>query len=145
MRFSWVSRYRGHLRNSTHIPNTYRYASLPLPPPAGSDQDASELASFTPSFLWLLRDFYLRLEEDGRQVTPRDYLETALQPLPGSGRAVEAKNQVRGVALAAGVVCCLLQAVPQCGCWKAGVASAAACGAAVTCKAGDVQLRGCCQ
>ena len=35
---------------------------------AGSDSDASELASFTPSFLWLLRDFYLRLEEDGRQV-----------------------------------------------------------------------------
>ena len=29
------------------------------------------------------------------QVTPRDYLETALQPLAGSGRAVEAKNQVR--------------------------------------------------
>ena len=28
------------------------------------------------------------------QVTPRDYLETALQPLAGSGRAVEAKNQV---------------------------------------------------
>jgi hypothetical protein len=31
--------------------------------------DARELASFTPSFLWLLRDFYLRLEdEQGRQV-----------------------------------------------------------------------------
>ncbi|GAB4817604.1 hypothetical protein N2152v2_004650 [Parachlorella kessleri] len=60
-----------------------------------SDSDASELASFTPSFLWLLRDFYLRLEEDGRQVTPRDYLETALRALPGNGRAVEAKNQIR--------------------------------------------------
>lgn len=31
--------------------------------------DARELSSFTPSFLWLLRDFYLRLEdEQGRQV-----------------------------------------------------------------------------
>jgi hypothetical protein len=31
--------------------------------------NARELASFTPSFLWLLRDFYLRLEdEQGRQV-----------------------------------------------------------------------------
>lgn len=28
----------------------------------------AELADFTPSFLWLLRDFYLTLEEDGRQV-----------------------------------------------------------------------------
>lgn len=34
----------------------------------GNDDSASELASFTPKFLWLLRDFYLRLEEDGRQV-----------------------------------------------------------------------------
>jgi hypothetical protein len=69
---------------------------LPCRAAGSSDTDASELASFTPSFLWLLRDFYLQLVEDGRKVTPRDYLETALQPLPGTGRAVEAKNQVRG-------------------------------------------------
>ena len=61
---------------------------------SGGSAEESELASFTPAFLWLLRDFYLRLEEDGRSVTPRDYLETALQTLPGTGRAVEAKNQV---------------------------------------------------
>lgn len=61
----------------------------------GAATDASELASFTPSFLWLLRDFYLRLEEDGRIVTPRDYLETALQSLAGSGSAVESKNRIR--------------------------------------------------
>lgn len=35
------------------------------------------------------------------QVTPRDYLETALQPLQGSGRAVDSKNQ----ASAAGAAC----------------------------------------
>lgn len=35
----------------------------------GAQDDDAELASFTPAFLWLLRDFYLRLEEgDGRQV-----------------------------------------------------------------------------
>lgn len=28
----------------------------------------AELAEFTPAFLWLLRDFYLTLEEDGHQV-----------------------------------------------------------------------------
>ena len=28
----------------------------------------AELADFTPAFLWLLRDFYLQLEEEGRQV-----------------------------------------------------------------------------
>lgn len=37
-------------------------------------EDASELSTFTPTFLWLLRDFYLDLEEDGRKV------ESALAP-----------------------------------------------------------------
>ncbi|KAL4859356.1 Guanylate-binding protein 5 [Chlorella vulgaris] len=62
---------------------------------SGGEEDSAELATFTPAFLWLLRDFYLRLEEEGRQVSPRDYLETALQPLQGTGRAVESKNQIR--------------------------------------------------
>lgn len=61
----------------------------------GAAADASELASFTPSFLWLLRDFYLKLEEDGQQVSPRDYLEAALAPLPGSNEGVKAKNKIR--------------------------------------------------
>mmetsp|Transcript_15229 Transcript_15229/g.39199 ORF Transcript_15229/g.39199 Transcript_15229/m.39199 type:complete len:753 (+) Transcript_15229:129-2387(+) len=54
-----------------------------------------ELGEFTPSFIWLLRDFYLQLEEDGVDLTPRDYLETALRPVGGSGPSVEAKNQIR--------------------------------------------------
>ena len=36
---------------------------------AGESED--ELSGFTPSFLWLLRDFYLSLEEDGRKVLLR--------------------------------------------------------------------------
>jgi hypothetical protein len=31
-------------------------------------EDERELGEFTPSFLWLLRDFYFDLEEDGRKV-----------------------------------------------------------------------------
>ena len=31
------------------------------------EAEENELANFTPAFLWLLRDFYLTLEEDGRQ------------------------------------------------------------------------------
>jgi len=54
-----------------------------------------ELGEFAPSFIWLLRDFYLNLEEDGRAVTPRDYLETALRPVSGTGPSIEAKNQIR--------------------------------------------------
>ncbi len=44
-----------------------RPAFLPIAP-CPALQDETELAAFTPAFLWLLRDFYLRLEEDGRQV-----------------------------------------------------------------------------
>ena len=58
---------------------------------AGGDD---ELSQFTPAFLWLLRDFYLALEEAGRKVSPGEYLESALQPVQGAGRSVEAKNAV---------------------------------------------------
>jgi len=54
-----------------------------------------EIGKFSPSFIWLLRDFYLNLEEDGRVVTPLSYLETALSNMVGSGAAVESKNSIR--------------------------------------------------
>lgn len=47
------------------------WLSHPLPSflprlfPAGDD---ASLGEFTPAFLWLLRDFYLKLEEDGHKV-----------------------------------------------------------------------------
>ncbi|CAD7703213.1 unnamed protein product [Ostreobium quekettii] len=59
---------------------------------ASSDRD---IGGFTPAFLWLLRDFYLDLEEDGRKISPKDYLEQALLPATGSGPAVEMKNKIR--------------------------------------------------
>lgn len=61
----------------------------------GASADPSELAAFTPSFIWLLRDFYLKLEEDGHTVTPRDYLESALQALPGNTASIQSKNNIR--------------------------------------------------
>jgi hypothetical protein len=54
-----------------------------------------KLGDFTPAFLWLLRDFYLRLEDEGKQVTARDYLETALLPVGGTGDSVKSKNEIR--------------------------------------------------
>ncbi|KAL2611319.1 hypothetical protein R1flu_023011 [Riccia fluitans] len=56
---------------------------------------AAELGQFSPLFLWLLRDFYLDLAESGRRITPRDYLESALQPVGGAGKAIAAKNEIR--------------------------------------------------
>ncbi|GBG85078.1 hypothetical protein CBR_g39543 [Chara braunii] len=56
---------------------------------------AAELSQFAPFFLWLLRDFYLELQEDGREISPKDYLELSLRPAAGSDRAVVSKNEVR--------------------------------------------------
>ncbi|PNH10976.1 Interferon-induced guanylate-binding protein 1 [Tetrabaena socialis] len=54
------------------------------------------LGEHSPGFLWLLRDFYLQLEEEGgRKITPREYLETALRPVGGVGPAVASKNAIR--------------------------------------------------
>jgi hypothetical protein len=65
---------------------------------ASSDDDAAvaaEASRFAPSFLWLLRDFYLDLSDEGRPITPREYLEAALRLAPGAGPAVASKNQAR--------------------------------------------------
>jgi len=59
------------------------------------EENKKELGQFSPSFIWLLRDFYLDLEEDGQQVTARDYLEMALRNHVGSGPGVESKNMIR--------------------------------------------------
>ncbi|KAI8463245.1 MAG: GBP-domain-containing protein [Monoraphidium minutum] len=57
--------------------------------------DGSELGAFTPTFLWLLRDFYFDLSDEGRQVSAREYLEAALSPQDGSSAAILAKNNIR--------------------------------------------------
>eukprot|EP00850_Spirogloea_muscicola_P021189 SM000240S08606 [mRNA] locus=s240:134650:140591:+ [translate_table: standard] len=62
---------------------------------AGEAAAGDELGHFSPTFLWLLRDFYLELSEDGRQITPREYLEAALRPTAATGAAAAAKNQIR--------------------------------------------------
>ncbi|MCO5594958.1 hypothetical protein L7F22_048995 [Adiantum nelumboides] len=55
----------------------------------------AELGQFSPVFLWLLRDFYLDLMEEDRRISPRDYLESALQSIAGDGKAIGAKNEIR--------------------------------------------------
>eukprot|EP00418_Pyrodinium_bahamense_P093843 CAMPEP_0179047204 /NCGR_PEP_ID=MMETSP0796-20121207/19078_1 /TAXON_ID=73915 /ORGANISM="Pyrodinium bahamense, Strain pbaha01" /LENGTH=808 /DNA_ID=CAMNT_0020743645 /DNA_START=1 /DNA_END=2424 /DNA_ORIENTATION=- len=61
----------------------------------GSDAEkASELSQYFPIFLWVLRDFHLRLVDDkGATISERDYLENALKPIPGQ----EEKNKLRDV------------------------------------------------
>lgn len=57
--------------------------------------DASEVAAYFPHFLWVVRDFSVRLERDGKRITSNDYLEDALKPEPPGNASVEQKNAVR--------------------------------------------------
>lgn len=54
---------------------------------------SSSLAEHFPSFLWVIRDFTLRLEENGRPITDRQYLESALAPQASTKPGP--RNQVR--------------------------------------------------
>lgn len=57
-----------------------------------------EFAQHFPSFLWVVRDFTVKLErQDGRRMSPHDYLEDALKPESGVSDATEQKNTVRNV------------------------------------------------
>ncbi|GLE11714.1 hypothetical protein PINS_up024301 [Pythium insidiosum] len=59
--------------------------------------DGSELAAFFPDFLWVVRDFTLKLQEEGRTVTPREYFESALKPQPALNDEVVQKNRIRSM------------------------------------------------
>jgi len=59
-----------------------------------AEEKASELSSYFPSFLWVLRDFHLQLrDEKGSAINEKQYLENSLRPTPGQ----EDKNKLRDV------------------------------------------------
>lgn len=62
---------------------------------AEGDDDPQHLKMYFPFFLWLVRDFALDLSINGRKVTPREYLDSALQPMKGDPKKVEGRNKVR--------------------------------------------------
>ena len=45
------------------------------------EEDVHSLVRFFPKFMWLVRDFSLKLEVEGNPITSKDYLENALRPL----------------------------------------------------------------
>jgi len=51
-----------------------------------------------PSFLWVVRDFALRLEDkNGNEITSKKYLENALAEKHGISETIESKNRVRRI------------------------------------------------
>ncbi|KAJ3367737.1 hypothetical protein GGF31_007084 [Allomyces arbusculus] len=57
--------------------------------------DAFALGNFFPQFVWLVRDFGLRLELNGQPITSNEYLENVLKPLEGDSDKVKARNGIR--------------------------------------------------
>lgn len=58
----------------------------------------NSLADHFPSFLWVLRDFSLKLVDDkGKRITSHTYFENCLLPQAGFSEGVEAKNRIRNL------------------------------------------------
>ena len=52
--------------------------------------------SFFPYFLWVVRDFTLRMvDKHGEPITEKEYLDHAVQDLKGVSDSVEQKNKTR--------------------------------------------------
>ena len=55
-----------------------------------------DISTYFPSFLWILRDFALKLiDSTGNPISTKEYLENALTPTKGISDNVEAKNRIR--------------------------------------------------
>lgn len=60
------------------------------------DVDPDQVSQYFPSFLWVVRDFALRLEDgDQNAISSKQYLENALKDQKGSSDAIEKKNKIR--------------------------------------------------
>ena len=60
------------------------------------ERDPDELAKFFPSFMWVVRDFTLRLlDTDGNKINSKEYLEMSLREQRGTSDAIENKNRIR--------------------------------------------------
>jgi RNase P protein component len=61
-----------------------------------AEEDPDELAKYFPRFLWVLRDFSLKLRDEyDNQITPKEYFENALNPQKGISEKVESRNRIR--------------------------------------------------
>ena len=64
------------------------------------EDNKEELAQYFPCFLWLLRDFSLRLvDKNGKNITEKQYLESALENIKGgeNNDIIKEKNRVRAL------------------------------------------------
>ncbi|EKX42173.1 hypothetical protein GUITHDRAFT_158150 [Guillardia theta CCMP2712] len=64
----------------------------------GKEEDGMEFASYFPKLLWVVRDFTLQLvDQNGRPITSKQYLENALKEVKGFSDKVVEKNRIRNM------------------------------------------------
>lgn len=62
----------------------------------GDGGDALNFHKVFPSFIWVIRDFTLDLEdEDGYEISPTQYLNSSLEPNPGYDKQTMERNRIR--------------------------------------------------
>jgi chromosome segregation ATPase len=63
---------------------------------SNNEVDPREIAKYLPSFMWVIRDFSLRLvDPEGEPMTSKEYLEKSLEIQKGFSDIVEQKNKIR--------------------------------------------------
>lgn len=64
---------------------------------SGDDEvDSKDFSVYFPCFYWILRDFALKLvDQDGEHISPKEYLEKALEEQNGFSDIIEEKNRIR--------------------------------------------------
>jgi hypothetical protein len=61
-----------------------------------TDLNSKEISQLFPTFLWIVRDFSLKLiDEEGKSITNREYLETALKQQRGISEITKIRNEIR--------------------------------------------------
>ena len=61
-----------------------------------NEEDPDEMAKYFPRFLWVLRDFSLKLRDEyDNPISPKEYFENSLMPQKGTSEKVEARNRIR--------------------------------------------------
>lgn len=64
---------------------------------AGGGGGGADLYQFFPSFMWVVRDFTLQLQDNGKKISAKQYLENALKPQGGYSDDAVAKDQIRAL------------------------------------------------
>jgi len=86
----------GALNNLSLVVNLTKHIHVRSSNSGSAEDDGADFAQYFPTFLWLVRDFTLQLvNSDGQAFSSKEYLERALQPVPGFTEQIEAKNRIR--------------------------------------------------